>query len=49
VATARASHPLFDVKGFVRNIEQAYEIMWNRFIQNRPSEAFGIKTTKSED
>jgi predicted O-linked N-acetylglucosamine transferase (SPINDLY family) len=42
VAAARTTQPLFDVDGFVRSLEQAYEIMWDKYLQNRPLETFNV-------
>lgn len=42
VAAARTTQPLFDVHGWVRNLEQAYEMMWEKFIQNRAPEAIKL-------
>lgn len=42
LASARTTQPLFNVHGFVRHLEQAYETMWDRFLANRPPEAFRV-------
>lgn len=42
LATNRNTHPLFDTRLFTRHIEQAYESMWQRYVNGLPPDHLTI-------
>ena len=42
VLAARAQLPLFDTPRFTRALEQAYELMWARYLKGLPPASFGV-------
>jgi predicted O-linked N-acetylglucosamine transferase (SPINDLY family) len=43
LCTAHETLPLFDTPRFVRNLERAYESMWQHYLTGRPPLAFDVK------
>lgn len=42
LAHNRRTYPLFDTKGYVRHLEQAYLTMWERHLAGQPPESFSL-------
>ena len=45
----RSSHPLFDMERLCRNLERAYETMWELHRKGRKPESFSVNSLKSDD
>ncbi|HXF53116.1 MAG TPA: tetratricopeptide repeat protein [Hyphomicrobiaceae bacterium] len=43
LAAARTTSPLFDTARFCRDLERAYDLMWERHISGRPPEAIDLR------
>jgi protein O-GlcNAc transferase len=43
VLKARERLPLFDTPRFVRDLERAFEVMWERYMDGKPPESFAVE------
>ncbi len=48
IALNRLTQPLFDTPRFARNLEKAFETVWERFLQNQPPAQIAVKAADAQ-